>query len=217
MIKAVLFDFDDTLGNRKLYTYDCYYEIVDKLIGIEDEIEKEAVIQDLLLYDMRGYMRKDMIGELYERKYKKKFPIDDFNEYWDKNQYRFVMPFDNARKLLELLKKDYKLGVITNGRSFGQNAKVEHSGLKDLLDTVIVSQDVGMHKPNADIYNEAMRRLGVTNKETVFVGDTYSSDILGAYHAGITPIWFDPSNASRSKAVIRISSLDELPELLKTL
>ena len=65
MIKAVLFDFDDTLGNRKLYTYDCYYEIVDKLIGIEDEIEKEAVIQDLLLYDMRGYMRKDMIGELY--------------------------------------------------------------------------------------------------------------------------------------------------------
>ena len=189
--KAIFFDFDDTLGNREAYAYDCYRAILEENTSIEDPVEFEAVLQDCMLWDEQGNIDKNHVKNMLAKEYGIMLPYEDFNQYWDSRLWTFCRAFDDAEYTLEQLQKHYKLGLITNGPSDGQRNKLRQSGLERFfdLDSIIVSGDYGYKKPDPRLFQQACRNLQVETYESIYVGDIYARDVLGAYRAGMCPIW----------------------------
>lgn len=218
MIKAVLFDFDDTLGNREVYAYRFFKDIIEENTDITDPLEKEAVLQDLMLWDEHGNINKNHITAMLEKKYGIVLPYDDFKSYWNDHLWEYTVAFEGAEETLRILQNDYLLGVITNGPSYGQRKKLEKSGLAPYFkeEHVIVSGDFHYHKPDARLFEEAAKRLGVKMEECVFVGDIFTNDVYGALKSGMKAVWIWSSKRECSIDIPIIHDIRELPEVLKT-
>lgn len=87
-----------------------------------------------------------------------------------------------------------KLGIVTNGKETSQNTKVDVLALRPLLDVVVVSETVGVKKPDALIFKTAVEALGVAAAETIFVGDHPRNDALGAAAFGMQAVWLRGSH-----------------------
>ena len=90
-----------------------------------------------------------------------------------------------VRKLAER----YPLTIVSNGFIEVQYRKVELSGLRDCFQHIVLSEEVGAQKPNPKIYEEALRLNGCQPEEVLMIGDSWTSDIQGAIHAGIDQLW----------------------------
>ena len=217
MIRAVIFDFDNTLGDRERYAYDMYTEIVERVCPEKTELEKEAILQACMTHDQYGDSNKNYVRD---RIYKQ-FGVylhEDLNSYWEKNLCRYAVLYDGAKEMLERLKKDYKIAVITNGDAEGQRKKLENSGLIGLLDGYVVSGAIGVRKPERGIFDHMAEELGVKNEECVYVGDVFEYDVCGALNAGMKAVWMWPfGNRHHKVSVPRIEKITDLEELLKTL
>lgn len=93
------------------------------------------------------------------------------------------------------LRKDYHLGVITNGPSTSQWEKIDRLKLREHFDIILVSGDLPWEKPNRMIFQEACLYLGVEPDQCIMIGDKLETDILGAIHAklGYT-VWIPLNN-----------------------
>ncbi|AZE86540.1 2-haloalkanoic acid dehalogenase [Pseudomonas orientalis] len=121
--------------------------------------------------------------------------------------------FPEAEPMLKALRQHFLLGVITNG-----NADVQRVGLADYFHFALRAEDIGIAKPDARLFQEALQRGGVDASAAVHVGDHPGDDIAGAQQAGLRAVWFNPGAKAweadkRPDAEIR--SLTELPELLR--
>ena len=119
-------------------------------------------------------------------------------------------------EVLTELKKDYKIGICTNGGSERQHNKLRHTGLHDFADGISVSADVGSVKPDKGIYLDICRQLDVKPEECIFVGDSFSGDCLGAYRIGMIPVWMqrDLDRPTRTD-ILRITDLSQLFDILE--
>jgi putative hydrolase of the HAD superfamily len=109
----------------------------------------------------------------------------------------------------------HPLGVVSNGQSEQQRAKLARLGIADRFRHVTISQDCGVAKPDARIFARACAECGVDPRGAVYVGDRYEVDAEGARRAGLVGIWLDRRRAAslrHSGPVIR--SLAELPALI---
>jgi putative hydrolase of the HAD superfamily len=102
-----------------------------------------------------------------------------------------------AQALLEALRtRGIKTGVVLNswpdpGRVL--RGDIERAGLTDLLDTIVISSEVGMRKPEPGIFRHALDELGVDPLAAMFVGDRLDTDVQGAANVGMTTVqalWF---------------------------
>ena len=216
-IKAVLFDFDDTLGDREIYAYQCYRALLKEMTNMPDGVEFEAILQDVMLWDERGNVNKRHVVGMLKKKYDIEIAYEVFMKYWVENLWKYCVPFEDSRSTLEYLSGKYKLGIITNGPSDGQRMKIRHAGLDGFFeaDHLIVSGDYDYAKPDPRLFLSACERLGVKPEEAVYVGDIYANDVLGAYRAGLTPIWiWTAGHRPASEDVIVIRSIGELKRFL---
>lgn len=211
-IKAVFFDFDYTLGNRDRYAYRLYRKIIEDNCDIEDPVELEAVVQDLMIWDQKGNVHKQYIPDMLKEHWGIILPYENFDSWWNENLHNFSLPYDDAEETLkELRSRGYLIGLISNGVSEEQRLKLEFAGLTDLVDSITVSGDIGIGKPDVRLFRHAMEKLGVTPEESMMVGDIFAKDVLGAKRAGMTPVWFCVQPEMPLEAdVIRIYSLREL-------
>jgi putative hydrolase of the HAD superfamily len=109
-------------------------------------------------------------------------------------------------------------GIISNGDSASQREKIAAVGLAGRFDPVLVSGDLGIHKPDPRVFAEACRLAGVSPGECVYVGDRLEGDALGAAGAGMTGVWVDRKGRGDSpEGVLRIADLSELPALVESL
>jgi len=92
--------------------------------------------------------------------------------------------------LQQLRTSGCKIGMITNGKTSVQNATIDAIGVRSYFDTILVSETVGLRKPDTRIFELALSQLGVLPSEAVYVGDHPVSDIHGARNAGIRGVWF---------------------------
>ena len=121
----------------------------------------------------------------------------------------WCVPLPNAREILSNLKLNYRLAVISN--SDGNISRLfDRLGLADLFETITDSGNVGVQKPHPEIFNAAMRSLDVRPEESVYVGDVYSIDYLGARSAGMNAIVFDPYGTYANNGIPRITRLEDL-------
>jgi putative hydrolase of the HAD superfamily len=91
--------------------------------------------------------------------------------------------------LAEARRSGFRLGIVTNGPGDLQRAKVEHLGLADHVDTVVISGEVGVAKPDPAIFALAVERLGDAGGPRWMIGDNPVADIGGAHAAGMRSVW----------------------------
>lgn len=120
--------------------------------------------------------------------------------------------FPEVQPTLEILANHFALGVVTNG-----NADVRRLGLADYFKFALCAEDIGIAKPDARLFHEALQRGGATAQTAVHIGDHPGDDIAGAQQAGLRAVWFNPTgkpwNADHAPDA-QIRSLTELPGLL---
>jgi putative hydrolase of the HAD superfamily len=125
----------------------------------------------------------------------------------------WCVPLPNIREILSNLRKKYRLAVISN--SDGNIGKLfERLGLAELFETITDSGRVGVQKPHPEIFRAALRSLDVHPEESLYIGDVYSIDYVGARSAGMHAVVFDPYGTYSNNGVPRITKLDELENYL---
>lgn len=118
--------------------------------------------------------------------------------------------FDDVAPCLDRLKV-HTLGIISNGKLTEQSQKLERMGLAGRFATVVISDEVGIGKPDSRIFLEACRRLGVKPADCVYVGDDWNNDVIGSRAVGMTPVWLNRKKLPiPDPAVPTIQTLDDL-------
>ena len=121
---------------------------------------------------------------------------------------------------MSAVKPHAKIGIVSNNVLDEQQEKLLVCGLDRFVDELVVSGEVGVSKPDPLIFHTAMNRLGVSEDETVMVGDSWIADIEGARAAGIRAIWFNPSGSAPPHArahVEQLQSLEPTHEVLRVI
>jgi FMN phosphatase YigB (HAD superfamily) len=130
----------------------------------------------------------------------------------------YYCPEEGGRTLIELRRRGYGLGLITN------RANVDHFyGLLDqlelrpLFDVTLASGEVGIHKPEPGVFHAALERVEVSATESIYVGDNYWADVVGARRAGLMPVLLDPQRLFPEADCLILDELDDLLAWLPTL
>lgn len=198
MIKAVLFDFDETLQDRtkafEKYMDTFFSAFLPDLTDGELEKRKEEMRKT----GNGGYVERvkwyDALIKSWQWKNAPSATV--LAEHYDTQFGNHNEVFPESASLLKSLKEQgFITGVITNGPSGLQHRKMETSGLLPCLDIVVVSGDLGVHKPDKDIFIHTAERLGLKPCECIYVGDHPINDIQGALSAGMKAVrmnygWF---------------------------
>ncbi|MFB9327148.1 YjjG family noncanonical pyrimidine nucleotidase [Paenibacillus aurantiacus] len=125
---------------------------------------------------------------------------------------------DGAMQLIARLRGTYTLGVISNGIGEAQRGRLQASGLYDYFDRMLISDEVGLWKPDPALFALAVEASGCSKEEVLFVGDSLSDDYRGAKSGGIDFCYYNPSRAelpADCSPAFMIHSLAELPGLLE--
>lgn len=123
-----------------------------------------------------------------------------------------------AIPLLEALRHQVCVGVVSNNLTREQEEKLEATGIAHLIDFLVTSEDAGAQKPDPAIFQEGLRRAGCAAGEAVMVGDSWEWDVLGARNAGIRAVWLnrgrlpcpDPSLAHELHALEPVQQVAEV-------
>jgi HAD superfamily hydrolase (TIGR01549 family) len=119
-----------------------------------------------------------------------------------------VVP-DEVRALLDRAKGRYRMAVVSNANGTVR-AKLERVGLAGYFEAILDSHEEGIEKPDPRIFARAMERLGARPEDSLYVGDYYHIDVVGARSAGMEAVLLDPAGAHADKPVRRIASIGEL-------
>lgn len=97
--------------------------------------------------------------------------------------------------LCEIKNRGYKVCITTNGVASTQYRRIRESGIEDIADCVVVSEEIGFQKPDKRYFEFAMEKCGESDASKILViGDSQSSDILGALNAGMDSCWYNPKH-----------------------
>jgi putative hydrolase of the HAD superfamily len=198
MIKAVLFDFDETLQDRTEafeHYMDAFFDLyLPEIKG--EELEKRR--EEMRITGNGGYVDriKWFTGLCESWGWKDAPPAEELAHHYDYTFGNHNVIFPGSKPLLqELKKRGYITGVITNGPAYLQNHKMQQSGLMPWIDVLVVSGDYGVHKPDPELFRICARKINVKPEECIYVGDHPINDIEGALSAGMKAIrmnfgWF---------------------------
>jgi putative hydrolase of the HAD superfamily len=121
-----------------------------------------------------------------------------------------------AIELLDAIRDEYKLHIITNGFPEVQHHKLAHCGLESYFDVIVTSEGCGWNKPDERIFRYALKKAKATTEEALMIGDDLRVDIVGAREAGIHQVFFNPSKGGHDEPVTyEIQRLEELIGILE--
>lgn len=217
MVKAVLFDLDGTLLDRDASVEKFVSVQYDRLSKHLNHISKNDYIARFIELDCHGHVWKDKVYQALVSE----FAIEGtswqslLEDYEMQFQYHCV-PFQFLTEMLNELKgQGYLLGIITNGRSPFQARAIDGLAIRDYFDTILISEVEQVRKPQVDIFQRAINRLGVPALESVFIGDHPEADIAGAKGAMMKTIWKRNSSWTEAKeADAIVDELSEIPGIL---
>ena len=97
-----------------------------------------------------------------------------------------------AKEMLENLQaKGYRLFAASNSFGHLQRSRLEKAGILKYFEDTYISMDIGYDKPDIRFYQEALRRCGLQAKEVLMIGDSMTTDVIGARKAGMDALFFD--------------------------
>jgi len=123
--------------------------------------------------------------------------------------------FPGTHEVLTYLKSKYVLHLISNGFQESTEIKIAGSNISRYFDQIIISEVVGVNKPDKAIFEHALAEARAVKQESIMIGDSLEADIRGALNFGMDAIYFNPLNAPKPDDVPeQINSLKELVWLL---
>jgi YjjG family noncanonical pyrimidine nucleotidase len=203
MTRAVLFDLDDTLFDHRRSARAALAEVhrVHAPATDFDTFERHHTTNlELMHVEVLGG-RIDL-DEARRERFRRVFraldvPLNEREVDAVASAYRSGYmtarrALDGAADLLTALRPHARIGIVTNNLLDEQRDKLAYCGLAAMVDQLVVSDDVGVSKPEKRIFEIALERLDVGPEDAVMVGDSWANDIAGAAGAGIRAVWFNP-------------------------
>lgn len=124
-----------------------------------------------------------------------------------------LIPF--TFEVLDYLKVNYQLHILTNGFNDVQKLKLEKSNLHTYFSTVVTSDSAGYKKPMSSIFKYAIDKAEARKNESIMIGDNLQTDILGARNFGMDTIYFNPNKETHKSSVTHeIDCLSQLKSIL---
>ena len=223
---CILFDADNTLLNFDAAENKALAETLVNY-GIEPDAETvqtyRTINEELWRQLEKGQIRREkLFSERFSRFLK---AIDAAGDGAEMNRFYLEQlsthPDLMSPEVLDVLRELSEvatLAIVSNGAQMVQTRRLAESGVMNFMEDVFISEKMGCEKPNARIFDAALRALGVENREHVLmVGDSLASDIQGGSNAGLDTSWYNPNHAENPGKVIptyEIASLEELYPLV---
>lgn len=142
----------------------------------------------------------------------------EFNTAYIENMVAVSEVYPGAPELIERLAKDYKVSIITNGLKEAQRPRLKKVGMIDLFDSIVVSDEIGVAKPDIRFFEYTYDTLpSPPDKSTILViGDNLMSDILGGINFGVDTCWIShkKDNNTDLEPTYVIDSVFELEDIL---
>jgi putative hydrolase of the HAD superfamily len=189
-VRAVLFDLDGTLLNRR-ETFRCHLQRqLERLRDLFPAVEPHH-LERMVELDANGYAPRPAFYRLLETEFRlapgaAARLVEDFDTYYP--EICVAVP-NLASTLTALRAGGCRLGLITNGETRIQGRKIDRLGIRPLLDIVVISEAAGVRKPDPRIFAGALAEFGVEPAAAVYVGDDPDADIAGAKRSGLFAIW----------------------------
>ena len=217
--KAVLWDLDDTLYNRRSAAEKLFSDMMKDLLytGQSETFYREVASVMLRLAGRENMLRQETFSALF-RLYPPDHPFNHAicNDYYLENIHRYIDgPYSRQMEIVRILRdRNIRNAIVTNGKIPAvQWRKISVMHLENEFDDILVSGEIGYHKPDPRIYDCAAKRLGMKNNDCLFVGDSDTTDIPGAIAAGMEAVWLDVLDAknvfSSYPSVSKIRQIDE--------
>lgn len=202
---TIYFDLDGTLTT---YGED-FRELFDRAVPEElsDEVYDAYVSEVLENLEKKVENPYLKAFQSIKDQFDLEFNAEEVTEKYIEIEVGSTQIHDKIEQLLEKLSKKHKIGILTNGDGRVQRMKIENNNLDRFTDEIIISNELGVRKPEPEIFQEAKNRLPAENY--VFVGDTYDEDIKPAQEAGFRTIYI---NGER-EADIEARSPEKIGEL----
>lgn len=228
-IRAVLFDFDDTLGPRDPAFTAGVHGFMERWYPTLDEEERKSREKEMIHFNAYGYRMTVTYPEfiaLFLEKWppeKPETPEKALHALWFDFFSHYTLFPETLRVLDSLREAGLTVGVITNGLSYLQNSKLDATGVRPHTDITAVSGTEGVHKPDKSIFLRVAARLGIAPEDCLYVGDNPKNDIFGSLGAGMHAAWLDtelsPDHPCYDTPVPpqahRIRSLDEVAGVIQ--
>ena len=185
--------------------HEVYHPLNERLWELyrEDKITKADLNRTRFLKPLEHYGIHDV--ELADH-------LSEDYVYWSP---RIVKLVPGTMELLNYLKPKYHLHLITNGFEEVQDTKLTLSGMKPYFETLTVSEEVGVKKPNPEIFQYALNKAHATAEESLMIGDEMAVDIDGARAAGIDTVLFNPKGEKiEGTRTFEVRNLQEIKQIL---
>ncbi len=205
MIKAVIFDLDNTLydyDDCNRYAENALYKRISELFGINESdartrlyeakrivkkrLGNTAASHNRLLYMQTLCELEDVNPAMYAK--------DLYDCYWNEILKRMV-PFSYVKPLFDKLKKEgIKIAVLTDLTAHIQYRKLEKIELRQYIDVLVTSEEAGEEKPSERMFDLVLSKLDVNPEEVLMIGDSQEKDIDGAGKLKIPGILYRKGN-----------------------
>jgi len=199
--KYIFFDLDDTLLNHKAAEQSGLQDVY-RQFDFFAEINPQELIDEYHKVNSEQwglYSREEVTREQLQRNRFEKtlqnlgFDGSRYQEVGDlymqcyRNHWQWM---DGAQQAYEAILKEYPVGILTNGFSETQQLKFEQFGLYDSANHTVISEEVGVLKPDPKVFAHATEKAGVSKNEILYIGDSFRSDIEGGSQFGWNTAWF---------------------------
>ena len=189
LIKAILFDLDDTLLDRNISLEDFVQQQHQRYKL--DHVPYAVYCSRFLELDQRGYAERPQVFHALITEFAVPASVETWLADFQQRAWTSCTLLPEAAAVLaQLRSRGYKLGVITNGAEWSQMRKLRVTGLLPLVDLTVISENEQVKKPDPLIFTRAAERLGVPANECAFVGDHPRNDIYGAGAVGMKTVWY---------------------------
>ncbi len=201
MLKAVIFDLDDTLYDYKT----CDTKATNALLCyLKDKLDIPPEQGKLCLQQAKKIVKEQLgnvaashnrilytqiLSELCGLK-PAQYAYEMYEIYWNAMLEK-MKPYPYVKKLWSILKENQiKIAILTDLTAQIQHRKLIKMGLQNNVDCLVTSEEAGAEKPDKVMFQKIMKKLGCQKDEVILIGDSLEKDILGAKAFGIPSIWF---------------------------
>jgi len=190
-MKGVVFDLDETLVDRR-GSLDVYARRLNAAFSDSAVASGDSFVAEFHRLDGHGRVPRDEFFEHLSAVLFRNVAATQIKEHFETTAWTHPILFEGVPDLLRSIRdRDWRIGIVTNGGTVAQSAKIGNSGLVDLIDGSVISASFGMKKPAPEIFRHMIERLNVDPERSWFVGDDPRADIWGARQVGFRTCWVE--------------------------
>ena len=215
--QAILFDLDNTLTNRQASITVFAQQFFNDFLNRHNMSQVDDIMPIIHDADGGGYRPLDARWRMLQDHvlWIDTPSIDELRDYWYTHLGQCAIGVGDLHETLSVLReRAIRLGIITNGPTGLQNATTDTLNIRQYMDCVVVSETVGIEKPDARIYEVALNTINQSVKDVWFVGDNPATDLLGGYRLGMTTVWIQGHHEWNDESFQADYIVDNISEIL---